>query len=125
MVGRLGEARPLREAPEAIKLSVLPGGRRKLEIRTSVVVCLLALLIVVAAAVASVVGRAVVDRQQMRLDAMNAKLQTATLQEEQLRLEVAQLSAPGRIVSVAERLGLVVPNQTTYVSPAGSAGKSS
>jgi len=63
-------------------------------------------------------------QEQFRL----AKLQTQAAAEqsrnEQLKLEVAQLESPERIVAAAqERLGMVTPPTITYLAPGESATK--
>ena len=55
-------------------------------------------------------------QSQFRLDRLNHQAATAQQRYEQLRLDVAQLSAPERVVAAAqERLGMVVPPNVAYL----------
>lgn len=57
---------------------------------------------------------------QARLDELERRVSDAQAQYESLRLEVAELEAPSRIVREAqERLGMVPPPDVTYLSPSG------
>jgi cell division protein FtsL len=59
---------------------------------------------------------------QFRLERLEAKADTQQARYEQLRLQVAELESPDRIVAVAqERLGMVSPPGVTYLSPSGPA----
>lgn len=56
---------------------------------------------------------------QVRLDALEQQVVDAQARHQALRLEVATLEAPERVVSAAtERLGMVAPETITYVQPA-------
>lgn len=60
---------------------------------------------------------------QFTLDRMQQKAATAQAQYEQLRLQVAQLSSPARVVWIAEgRLGMVQPGSVTYLPSTGAEG---
>jgi len=63
-------------------------------------------------------------QSQFRLDRLKDAAATEQQRYEHLRLEVARLSAPERIVATAaERLGMVVPPQVAYLpapSPSGT-----
>ena len=55
---------------------------------------------------------------QVRLDALERQVVDAQARHQALRLEVATLEAPERVVSAAtERLGMVPPETITYVQP--------
>jgi cell division protein FtsL len=59
---------------------------------------------------------------QAHLERVQREAQTAQERYERLRLEVAELEAPERVVAVAQRrLGMVPPPQVTYLSPTGDA----
>lgn len=62
---------------------------------------------------------------QVRLDALEAQAAQAQGRHQALRLEVATLESPARVVSVAtERLGMVPPEVVTYLPPvAGDQGE--
>ena len=60
----------------------------------------------------------VLAQRQIELDHLDARTAAATQQYQDLRLKVAQLEAPGRIVATAEgRLGMRPPSTVHYVSP--------
>ena len=63
-------------------------------------------------------------QSEFRLDQINREAAKEQVRYEKLRLDVAQLSAPERIVATAqERLGMVVPPQVAYLmapAPQGS-----
>ena len=80
------------------------------------------LLVVLGIATVAVVGLALVAlhvliaENQFRLDVLQQKASTEQASYEKLRLQVAQLEAPARIVSQAEgRLGMVQPATVTYL----------
>ncbi len=54
---------------------------------------------------------------EFRLDKLNSHAQTREADYQRLRLEVARLEAPKRIVDEANRMGLVQPPTITYLSP--------
>jgi hypothetical protein len=54
---------------------------------------------------------------QQRLDEMSRTVAEEQARYELLRLEVARLEAPERIVAEAARLGMVPPPLTTYLVP--------
>jgi cell division protein FtsL len=57
---------------------------------------------------------------QFRLEQLEAEADAQQTRYEQLRLQVAELESPDRIVAVAqERLGMVSPPGVTYLSPSG------
>ena len=57
-----------------------------------------------------------IAENQFRLDVLQQKASTEQASYEKLRLQVAQLEAPARIVSQAEgRLGMVQPATVTYL----------
>ncbi|MEY2478552.1 MAG: Cell division protein FtsL [Actinomycetota bacterium] len=57
---------------------------------------------------------------QFRLERLEARADEQQTRYEQLRLQVAELESPDRVVAVAqERLGMVSPPGVTYLSPSG------
>src|SRR4051794_23368450 len=57
-------------------------------------------------------------QNQQRLDHLDAQVSDAQAHYQQLRLQVAQLEAPQRIIDVAtQKLGMVPPDGTTYLTP--------
>jgi cell division protein FtsL len=63
-----------------------------------------------------VAAHVLLTQRQFRLDALERKAATEEATYERLRLEVAQLEAPERIVAAAQQLGMVPPANVTYVS---------
>jgi cell division protein FtsL len=59
---------------------------------------------------------------QLQLDRLQARQATEQARLSRLRLEVAQLEAPERVVAAAQQqLGMVPPPGVTYLSPSGAA----
>jgi cell division protein FtsL len=66
----------------------------------------------------------VLTQGQFRLDRLQSQADQQQARYEQLRLQVAELESPERIVAVAqERLGMVPPAAVTYLAPSGPAAK--
>jgi cell division protein FtsL len=64
-------------------------------------------------------------QNQQKLDHLNTQVSDAQGQYQSLRLQVAQLEAPQRIIDVAtHKLGMVPPDGTTYLTPAAGTGAS-
>jgi cell division protein FtsL len=63
-----------------------------------------------------VAAHVVLTQRQFRLDALETKAADAEARYERLRLEVAQLEAPERVVAAAQQLGMVPPATVTYVA---------
>lgn len=67
---------------------------------------------------AVVVVHVVLAQQQFQLGALTSRIAAATSANDQLRLQVAQLQAPERVVSEAQKqLGMVSPPSITYLVP--------
>jgi cell division protein FtsL len=65
-------------------------------------------------------------QNQFELDRLNARSAVAEAQYDRLRLQVAQLESPERVVAAAEgRLGMVLPPKVTYLTPNAPAGPAS
>jgi cell division protein FtsL len=68
------------------------------------------------------VCQAIMAQNQMRLDRLDRDVADAQARYQRLRLRVAELESPGRIVAAAqERLGMVPPESVRYLSPSGEA----
>lgn len=64
----------------------------------------------------AIVMRADMAATQLKLNAMNSRLSSMQTQHERLKLELASLEAPSRIVTYAEKnLGMVYPSQVGYL----------
>lgn len=68
-----------------------------------------------------VVFHTVLLQNQQRLDRLDKQVTDAQAQYQSLRLQVAQLESPQRILDVAtHKLGMVPPDGTTYLTPAAA-----
>lgn len=77
---------------------------------------------VAAALFGLVAAHALLAQGQFRLQDLERRADVEQARYERLRLDVARLEAPARVVSVAqERLGMVPPAAVTYLSPSGPA----
>lgn len=67
--------------------------------------------------------QAKIAQDQMTLDRTDRQLQDAETRYSQLRLQVAQLEAPTRVIEEAKRLGLVrpAPEQVNYLTASAAA----
>lgn len=75
-------------------------------------------LLVVASLFGVVVWHAMLVSGQGRLDSLQQQVAEEQTRYQALRLEVAELEAPGRVVSEAQdRLGMVSPLEITYLTP--------
>jgi hypothetical protein len=73
---------------------------------------------VFAAMVFGLVGvHVILAQNQLRLDRLNAEAAADQVSYERLRLQVAQLESPARIVQDANNLGMVMPPGVTYLMP--------
>ena len=64
-------------------------------------------------------------QNQQKLDRLDAQVSDTQAKYQSLRLQVAQLEAPQRIIDVAtNKLGMVPSDGTTYLSPAAVSGAS-
>lgn len=78
-------------------------------------------VMLVAVGLLSIVGSyAYMAQQQFQVSRLQKARATEQKRYEQLRLEVAQLTAPERIVSSAQKLGMVTPDHVTYIQVTSS-----
>ena len=92
-----------------------PGGRRRVRVLSWAGV-----VVVAAALLAVVASQAALAQGQFRLQRLQARAAAEQDRYERLRLQVAELESPSRVVAVAqERLGMVPPPDVTYLSPSG------
>lgn len=85
----------------------------------------LAALAVGAAVVAALFGlvafQVVLSEGQVRLERLRQRAAAEQERYDRLRLEVAELESPGRVIAMAQqRLGMVAPPGVTYLSPSGA-----
>lgn len=63
-----------------------------------------------------VAAHVVLTQRQFRLEELERKATAAEARYEELRLEVAELESPERIVAAAAELGMVPPATVTYLA---------
>lgn len=131
MATRLAPARPLRSprpdaapAPgEPRHLHVVPQGyvtERARRRRARRVVVLTG--VAIAAALFGVVAfHVVLTQNELAIQHLRSKADAASLKQQQLRLQVAELESPERVVDAAQKLGMVPPVTVHYLSPDGPA----
>ncbi len=118
-------ARDLVVSPERARSARSPARPRvqpkPLAIHKRRVARLLGLGLILGSAGLVVVGRAVVGSEQFKLDILRQQLDEARIANEELRLEAADLIAPGRIIPIAEReLGMVPAANPIYIQASSS-----
>lgn len=107
-------SRAAEEAPRRPALEIVPAPRRRLG-----VLGMLVLGVVFVAALALVAFHAVLVQRQLRLDQLDQQVAEEEARYQKLRLAVAEMEAPDRIVAEASRLGLVTPPAVVYLVPEG------
>jgi cell division protein FtsL len=98
-------------------LRVLRGGKTVSSTRKKVLVTL-AVVTLVSIAFAAVFMHASLARTQLSIDKLNIDITQAERMNQRLRVEVATLEAPDRIVSVAQELGLQPPKTVRFLPTA-------
>ena len=131
MATRLAPARPDRAlrpdaapAPEEQRhLRVVPRNyvtARTRRNRARLLVVLSGMLI--AAALFGVVAfHVVLTQNQLDIQHLQAEANSASVKQQQLRLQVAELESPERVVDAAQKMGMVPPATVHYLSPNGTA----
>ncbi|MGQ0617395.1 MAG: hypothetical protein ACT4PW_10465 [Acidimicrobiia bacterium] len=108
------ELRPESEPGRDLRI-VVPGRRRSRA--TAVTAAGVAVLFVLL--LGAVVSQTVLVQNQQRLDRLDDLVQAEQSRYQKLRLDVARLAAPERIVdSARNRLGMEAPEGTIYLTPA-------
>jgi cell division protein FtsL len=77
----------------------------------------LAGLLVIGSLFGVVICHAMLVTGQGRLDDLEQQVSQEQTRYQALRLEVAELESPGRIVEAAHALGMVSPEEITYLTP--------
>ena len=78
--------------------------------------------VAIAAALFGVVAfHVVLTQNQLDIQHLRAEADAASVKQQQLRLQVAQLESPERVVDAAQNLGMVPPATVHYLSPNGTA----
>ncbi len=116
-------ARRPAESDAPRRLRVVPDGAlspRAQRRRTQLFVALVA-GVVVASLFGAVFFHVLLTQGQLQLDHIQTRAAAEQARNERLRLEVAELQSPERIVAAAQQqLGMVPPASVTYLSPSGS-----
>ena len=118
--GKTGASRPQNERP-ALRV-VQPGELSpKVRRRRAGAAAVLTIIVVFVGLFGLAVCQAIMAQNQMRLDRLDAEVADAQARYQRMRLRVAQLESPERIVAAAqERLGMVPPATVRYLSPSGA-----
>ena len=105
-------------APEPLPAKIAPGAYPS---RPALRLVLVSIAVIGALVVALVAMQAVISQNSFRLEELSKRARELQEEHVSLRLEVARLSSPDRIVEQAERLGLRRPDpeevETLYVRP--------
>jgi len=123
--GRLAPARPATSPSEdgGRHLRVVDARRRRPRRKQQARLRLLAVgaCLVVCGSLFGLVGaHALLVSGQSRLDGLQDVVADEQARYQRLRLEVAELESPARVMAAAqERLGMVPPPEITYLSPSG------
>ncbi|HZQ85020.1 MAG TPA: cell division protein FtsL [Acidimicrobiales bacterium] len=113
-----GTGRPARPRLRVVPPNSLSPAARRRRGRLVAVVLSGAVVIGLLAIVAL---HALLSQNQLRLDDIDAKAAAQQARYERLRLEVAELESPSRIVATAQqKLGMVMPPTVTYLTPTGT-----
>lgn len=124
MTATVRPARRPAPAPDRPRhLRVVPTGHRSAAQRRRR--ARLAVLAAAAAAVTVVFGlvafQVVLSEGQVRLERLRQRAAAEQERYDRLRLQVAELESPERVIAVAQqRLGMVAPPGVTYLSPRGA-----
>jgi cell division protein FtsL len=127
-VSSIPEPRPTRESRRTALELVHPArsARRSTERRPSSArrrrfMVASALVVLAASLLATVAAHAALAQGQFRLERLQSRADEEQARYERLRLRVAELESPSRVVAVAQkRLGMVPPPGVTYLAPTGS-----
>ena len=106
----------LKPTPRPDHLRVVrPAERRRARLRPVTAVILTALLFLLLFAVA--VAHTMLVQGQVRLDQLDSELAKEQGRYQELRIDVATLESPERIVSAAQAQGMVAPDDLVYLQP--------
>jgi len=94
---------------------VAPSERVRRRITPALGVLLTALLFATLFLVA--IAHTVLVQGQVRLDALDAQLTVEQARYQELRTRVAEMESPARVVTAAEEMGMVSPQDLVYLQP--------
>lgn len=101
-------ARPLRSPVRLAGLRVISGRQTR---RPAMAPWLVVSFITIVAFLALIGSRTALDRSAFELAELNAAIDEAASTNQKLRIEIAELENPARIVPLAEEMGLVIPTE--------------
>jgi cell division protein FtsL len=111
---------PAPRTPPPLRV-VRPAPRR----RRARLLTVLVSIVVMASLFGLVASHVLLTQGQFRLDRLRSRAAAEQARYERLRLQVAELESPSRVVATAqERLGMVPPPTVTYLSPTGAVSAS-
>lgn len=110
---RPGPVQPVASAPR--HLQVVDEPDRSLRTLPTFV---LSITLAFAIAFAVVACQVLLVQGQERLDTLDSSIDAGRGRHQELRLEVAELESPERIVAAATELGMVTPPEVLYLTPA-------
>ena len=108
---RVGGRRSSDEGPDLKVVEPTRRRRRNWQVGTVAGLILFAALFVIAGA------QTLIVQQQGNLDGLNDRIETAEKDSERLRVELTELKSSDRIISEAERLGMVPAPPPVYLLP--------
>ena len=83
---------------------------------SGVVFSVVAIVVIFGSLLGTVIVQTFIVQNRVRLDAVNAELESAREENQRLRLEVIELEAPERILETAvDRLGMTRPAERSYL----------
>ena len=112
------ERAPIEESRPHLRVVDPPRRRRTRVIGALVLLTLFSVLM------ATVAFHVNLVQGQQRIDRMNRQADAAQARYDRLRVEVDRLQSPSRVVSSATRLGMVTPDDSTWLAPVGPASAS-
>lgn len=112
-------APPVKRAPARPDLRVVREGERREADRARLVRQLVAAGAIIAALClfGVVVFHVQLTQNQFRLDKLQEESLERQAEYDRLRLEVAELESPDRVIAAAQALGMVSPPKVTYLAP--------
>jgi cell division protein FtsB len=120
--GALPSSRTARERPELRVLSTADLGRRRQRRRARRLIGLSSILVAAALGLVTATN-SLVAADQLRVDSLQNQVAAAVSTNQGLQLQKADLEAPARILSFAERrLDMIEPSGVTYLAPVTDTG---
>ena len=114
---------PLRVVPEGDSGGNSSSKRRAISSRTARARLVVAggIALVLLGVFGAVLAHVVLAQDQFRLEQLQTRSAQRQAEYDRLRLQVAELEAPARIVATAQQRGMVLPAGVTYLAPSQEA----